>query len=96
MLSDILSPLNPSNKTVFPFVGRSAFLSNVKISFSEAASKIGQAQKIEPSSFLTTSFPSHPFLAAHPRCVSNTCPTFIREGTPSGLKIISTGVPSAI
>ncbi|KAF2919059.1 hypothetical protein DAI22_08g106300 [Oryza sativa Japonica Group] len=26
--------------------------------------------------------------------LSNICPTFIREGTPKGLKTISTGVPS--
>ncbi|KAK8283576.1 hypothetical protein V6Z12_D08G104400 [Gossypium hirsutum] len=25
---------------------------------------------------------------------SNSCPTFIREGTPNGLKTISTGLPS--
>ncbi|KAK8309502.1 hypothetical protein V6Z11_D02G128500 [Gossypium hirsutum] len=25
---------------------------------------------------------------------SNGCPTFIREGTPNGLKTISTGLPS--
>ncbi len=31
---------------------------------------------------------------AHPRCVSKTWPTFIRDGTPSGLSTISTGVPS--
>ena len=33
-------------------------------------------------------------LAAQPKCVSNTCPTFMREGTPSGFKTMSTGVPS--
>src|SRR4026208_2238744 len=32
--------------------------------------------------------------AAHPRCVSRIWPTFIRDGTPSGLRTISTGVPS--
>jgi len=30
------------------------------------------------------------FLTGQPRCVSRTCPTFIREGTPSGFKTIST------
>ncbi len=34
-------------------------------------------------------------LAAQPKCVSNTWPTFIREGTPNGFKTISTAVPSA-
>ncbi len=34
-------------------------------------------------------------LAATPRCVSSTWPTFIRHGTPSGLSTMSTGVPSA-
>src|SRR5205809_131107 len=33
-------------------------------------------------------------LEAQPRWVSRICPTFIREGTPSGFKTISTGVPS--
>ncbi|KAF2927751.1 hypothetical protein DAI22_06g228000 [Oryza sativa Japonica Group] len=31
---------------------------------------------------------------ANPSELSNICPTFIREGTPKGLKTISTGVPS--
>ncbi|KAJ4738301.1 hypothetical protein LUZ62_006832 [Rhynchospora pubera] len=31
---------------------------------------------------------------ANPSEHSNSCPTFIREGTPKGLKTISTGVPS--
>ena len=30
-----------------------------------------------------------------PRWVSRICPTFMREGTPSGLRIASTGVPSS-
>ena len=34
-------------------------------------------------------------LAAHPRWVSRIWPMFIREATPSGFKIISTGVPSS-
>ena len=34
-------------------------------------------------------------LAAQPRCVSSTWPTFMREGTPSGFSTMSTGVPSA-
>lgn len=33
--------------------------------------------------------------ATQPRCVSSTCPTFMRLGTPSGLSTMSTGVPSA-
>ena len=33
-----------------------------------------------------------PFEAA-PRCVSRTCPTFIRDGTPNGFNTISTGSP---
>ncbi len=36
-----------------------------------------------------------PQRAAHPRWASSTCPTFIRLGTPSGLRMTSTGVPSA-
>src|SRR5437879_8194218 len=35
-------------------------------------------------------------LGGQPRCVSRICPTFIREGTPSGFRTISTGVPSGI
>ena len=35
------------------------------------------------------------FSAAHPRWVSSVCPTFIREATPRGFKIMSTGVPSS-
>ena len=34
------------------------------------------------------------FLAAMPRWTSSTCPMFIREGTPSGLSTMSSGVPS--
>ena len=33
-------------------------------------------------------------LPAQPRWVSSICPTFIREGTPRGLRMISTGDPS--
>ena len=33
--------------------------------------------------------------AAQPRCVSSTWPTFMRLGTPIGLRMMSTGVPSA-
>ncbi len=38
---------------------------------------------------------AQPWAAAHPRCVSRTCPRFIREGTPSGDRMMSTGVPSS-
>ena len=34
------------------------------------------------------------YLEAIPKCTSSTCPIFIREGTPSGLSMTSTGVPS--
>ena len=34
-------------------------------------------------------------LAAHPKCNSSTCPKFILDGTPIGLRMISTGVPSS-
>ena len=33
---------------------------------------------------------------AMPRCVSSTCPTFMRDGTPSGFSTMSTGVPSGM
>jgi hypothetical protein len=36
-----------------------------------------------------------PFAAAHPRWVSSTWPTFIRDGTPSGFSTMSSGVPSS-
>ncbi|MNS91367.1 hypothetical protein D3C72_1254540 [compost metagenome] len=35
-------------------------------------------------------------LPAQPRCTSSTWPTFIREGTPSGFRQMSHGVPSAM
>jgi hypothetical protein len=35
-------------------------------------------------------------LAAQPRWVSSTWPTFMRDGTPSGFSTISTGSPSAL
>ena len=38
---------------------------------------------------------SQPECAIQPRCSSSTWPRFIREGTPSGLSMMSTGVPSA-
>ncbi len=53
------------------------------MSFSFMPSNTGVAN-FKPSSF-----------AAQPKCVSKTWPTFIRLGTPSGFKTISTGVPSA-
>jgi hypothetical protein len=34
-------------------------------------------------------------VAAQPRWTSRICPTFMREGTPSGLSTMSTGVPSS-
>jgi hypothetical protein len=34
-------------------------------------------------------------LEAHPRCVSSTCPRFIRPGTPVGLSTMSIGFPSS-
>ena len=34
-------------------------------------------------------------LAAQPRCVSRICPMFMRLGTPSGLRTMSTGRPSS-
>ncbi len=36
-----------------------------------------------------------PLAAAQPRWVSRTCPTFMRDGTPSGFSTMSTGVPSS-
>ena len=39
--------------------------------------------------------PSQPQRAAQPRWLSSTWPTFIRDGTPRGLRMMSTGVPSA-
>ena len=36
-----------------------------------------------------------PCAAAHPRWVSRIWPTFMRHGTPSGLRMTSTGVPSS-
>ncbi len=36
-----------------------------------------------------------PRLASQPRWISRTCPGFIRDGTPSGLRMMSTGVPSS-
>ena len=38
---------------------------------------------------------SHPREATQPRCSSRTWPTFMRLGTPSGLRMTSIGVPSA-
>ena len=38
---------------------------------------------------------SQPHRAQYPRWASRTWPTFIRLGTPSGLRMMSTGVPSA-
>ena len=38
---------------------------------------------------------SQPRAAIQPRWVSSTWPTFIRPGTPSGLRMMSTGVPSS-
>ena len=56
---------------------------NSQMSSSGMPSKIGVAT-LKPSA-----------LAATPRWVSSTWPTFIREGTPSGLRQMSTGVPSS-
>ncbi len=72
----------PSNRSILPLSGRLARRSISLISDSEAPSKTG-VEKYSPSA-----------LAAQPRWVSRIWPTFIREGTPSGLSTISTGVPS--
>jgi hypothetical protein len=39
--------------------------------------------------------PKTPRAAAHPRCVSRIWPMFMRDGTPSGFRTTSTGVPSS-
>jgi len=39
---------------------------------------------------------SHKVLAINHKCVSNTCPRFILETTPSGFKITSIGCPSSV
>ena len=72
----------PSKSRVLPLFGWPDFSSHVLISPSFAPSKTGVA-KWSPRAW-----------AAQPRCVSRICPTFIRDGTPSGLSTISTGVPS--
>ena len=76
------------------------------ISFSRAPSKTGEATRVPGSAWRASSgmqlgplgarprSPS-PRLAAQPRCSSRICPTFIRPGTPSGLRTTSTGVPSS-
>ena len=49
-----------------------------------------------PKFFSTISCSRAPtFFAAQPRCVSRICPTFMRDGTPSGFRTMSTGVPSS-
>ena len=35
-------------------------------------------------------------LAAQPKCVSSSCPRFIRDGTPIGFNTMSSGVPSSM
>ena len=77
------SPVRPSWSLNLPEVGISASVSRPSISFSGAPSKAGQAQR-------TSSL-----AAAMPRCVSRICPTFMRDGTPSGFRTMSTGVPSS-
>ncbi len=58
------------------------------ISFNFDLSALGlNSRSIISSSCCPSSFP------AHPRWVSKTWPTFILEGTPRGLRTISTGVP---
>src|ERR671937_330079 len=72
----------PSYSFVLPPFGRPARSSQFLISCSVAPSNTGVA-KYRPSA-----------CAAPPRWVSRIWPTFIRDGTPSGLSTISTGVPS--
>ena len=72
----------PSWSSVLPLFGSPACSSQFLISISVAPSNTGVA-KYSPSA-----------CAAQPRCVSRIWPTFMRDGTPSGLRTISTGVPS--
>ena len=76
------SPVRPSYRTVLPSLSIPA--SSIISSISEmwAPSNTGVA----------TYSPN--FLAAIPICNSKICPKFIRDGTPWGLSIISTGRPS--
>ena len=76
------SPVLPSYRSVFPSGVRPTFLSSSSISASVAPSNTGVAI-FQPNSRV-----------AAPKCTSNTCPKFIREGTPNGFNTTSTGVPS--
>ena len=76
------SPVLPLYKTVFPSgsIPASAIISWI-------------SSQVAPSNTGVAVYTPN-FLAAIPKCISKTCPGFIREGTPSGLSKISTGVPS--
>ncbi len=85
--------------STFILIGESAFcfvhsISALSTSSGVAPSKTAVATGVGPSDFLPSS-PNTPWKAAQPRCVSRTCPMFIRLGTPSGLSTTSTGVPSS-
>src|SRR4029079_3321504 len=76
------SPLRPSRRTILPSSGGPASLSSALICSSVAPSKTAVAA-------------FWPFAwSAQPRWVSRIWPMFIRLGTPSGLRMMSTGVPS--
>ena len=75
---------------------RFAFSMASEISFSVAPSNTGVATCIGPSTTASvSSASSQPHFAAQPRWFSSSWPTFIREGTPRGLRMTSMGVPSA-
>jgi hypothetical protein len=59
--------------------------------FYAVAPRFGAAPTVRPF-FLSV----QPQRAAYPRCASSTWPTFMRLGTPSGLRMMSTGVPSSM
>ncbi len=73
-----------------------AFSRTMEISSSRAPSNTGVATWMGPSTadFCLASS-DQPTCAAQPRCVSSNCPMFIRLGTPRGLRMMSTDVPSA-
>ena len=80
--------MRPSRSSVLPVSGRPAVASSSRIWVSVAPSKTAVAALIEvPVRRLCS-------CSAQPRWVSRIWPMFMRLGTPSGLRMMSTGVPS--
>ncbi|MNL33126.1 hypothetical protein D3C87_1550200 [compost metagenome] len=104
LTSDSRAPSNTGVPTWIPFFMRVTICFNDPSSAPSIFAEISLSLKIflislrafsafQFSRYEPICFPR--LCAAQPKCTSRICPMFIREGTPSGFRTMSTGEPSA-